>query len=240
MMKRAPVAATPDAYVAALSGWQRGVVEGLRETVLASAAVAEVIKWGHLVYLSTAPCCSSEQRNMGAVRLLERKASTRDSPALEAGWKVRNGLIGAARGRRNQRRRGATPDEGSRAAQRSTRRPDQCLATSAERRSSRSSAFLSLRIGGARIGSPGRNRQSEALRLLDVPPQGRHRGLGPACGHTHRSGRRVTPDVSVQYADGEALFLWPMRDLHTPSATFESARVRIQRRVPGRHKSLQT
>lgn len=55
MMKRAPVAASPDAYVAALSGWQRGVVERLRETVLASAAVAEVIKWGHLVYLSNGP-----------------------------------------------------------------------------------------------------------------------------------------------------------------------------------------
>ena len=55
MMKRAPVAATPDAYVAALSGWQRGMVEGLRATVLASAAVAEVIKWGHLVYLSNGP-----------------------------------------------------------------------------------------------------------------------------------------------------------------------------------------
>ena len=26
----------------------------------------------------------------------------------------------------------------------------------------------------------------------------------------------VTPDVSVQHADGEALFLWPMRDLHEP------------------------
>ena len=55
MMKRAIAAATPDAYVAALSGWQRGMVEGLRETVLASAAVAEVIKWGHLVYLSNGP-----------------------------------------------------------------------------------------------------------------------------------------------------------------------------------------
>jgi len=55
MMKRAPVAATPDAYVAALSGWQRVTVERLRATVLASAAVAEVIKWGHLVYVSNGP-----------------------------------------------------------------------------------------------------------------------------------------------------------------------------------------
>ena len=55
MMKRATVAASPDAYVAALSEWQRGTVERLRATVLASAAVAEVIKWGHLVYVSNGP-----------------------------------------------------------------------------------------------------------------------------------------------------------------------------------------
>ncbi len=55
MMKRAIAAANPDAYVAALSGWQRVTVERLRATVLASAAVAEVIKWGHLVYLSNGP-----------------------------------------------------------------------------------------------------------------------------------------------------------------------------------------
>ena len=55
MMKRAIAAANPDAYVAALSGWQRVTVERLRATVLASAAVAEVIKWGHLVYISNGP-----------------------------------------------------------------------------------------------------------------------------------------------------------------------------------------
>ena len=54
-MKRAIAATDPDAYVAALSGWQRVTVERLRATVLASAAVAEVIKWGHLVYLSNGP-----------------------------------------------------------------------------------------------------------------------------------------------------------------------------------------
>lgn len=54
-MKKAAPAATPDAYVAALSGWQRAVVEKLRDAVLGGAALDEVIKWGHLVYLASGP-----------------------------------------------------------------------------------------------------------------------------------------------------------------------------------------
>ena len=54
-MKKAPPAANPDAYVVALSGWQRTCVEGLRSNVLAAAKFAEVIKWGNLVYLSEGP-----------------------------------------------------------------------------------------------------------------------------------------------------------------------------------------
>jgi len=55
MMKKSIPAASPDAYVAALSGWQRLVVEKLRATVIDNASLAEVIKWGHLVYLSNGP-----------------------------------------------------------------------------------------------------------------------------------------------------------------------------------------
>lgn len=54
MQKSAP-ATSPDAYVQALTGWQRGTVEQLRAAVVASAALQEVIKWGHLVYLSNGP-----------------------------------------------------------------------------------------------------------------------------------------------------------------------------------------
>lgn len=54
-MKKTPPAASPDAYVAALAGWQRTTVERLRTTVVASAKLDEVIKWGHLVYLSNGP-----------------------------------------------------------------------------------------------------------------------------------------------------------------------------------------
>lgn len=54
-MKKSVAAANPDAYVAALSGWQRTCVESLRAAVRSSATLDEVIKWGHLVYLSNGP-----------------------------------------------------------------------------------------------------------------------------------------------------------------------------------------
>ena len=54
-MKKSIPAESPDAYVDALSGWQRATVQGLRAAVVASANLDEVIKWGHLVYLSNGP-----------------------------------------------------------------------------------------------------------------------------------------------------------------------------------------
>ena len=54
-MKKSIPAASPDAYVDGLSGWQRVMVQGLRAAVVASADLDEVIKWGHLVYLSNGP-----------------------------------------------------------------------------------------------------------------------------------------------------------------------------------------
>ena len=54
-MKKMTPAASPDAYVAALDGWRRTVVEGLRSTVRAASNLEEVVKWGHLVYLANGP-----------------------------------------------------------------------------------------------------------------------------------------------------------------------------------------
>ena len=54
-MKKSTPAANPDAYVEALSGWQRATVEKLRATVAGCAGLDEVIKWGHLVYFSNGP-----------------------------------------------------------------------------------------------------------------------------------------------------------------------------------------
>ncbi|HKO96031.1 MAG TPA: DUF1801 domain-containing protein [Pyrinomonadaceae bacterium] len=54
-MKKSIPAANPDAYVDALTGWQKECVANLRKTVRASAKLEEVVKWGHLVYLSNGP-----------------------------------------------------------------------------------------------------------------------------------------------------------------------------------------
>ena len=54
-MKKMTPAASPDAYVEALDGWRRKIVEALRSTVRAASALDEVVKWGHLVYLANGP-----------------------------------------------------------------------------------------------------------------------------------------------------------------------------------------
>ena len=54
-MKKSLPARSPDAYVAALSGWRRNAVEQLRAAVRAAATLEEVIKWGNLVYLANGP-----------------------------------------------------------------------------------------------------------------------------------------------------------------------------------------
>lgn len=54
-MRKSIPAANPDAYVAALSGWQRPCVESLRAAVRSAGDVEEVVKWGHLVYMSNGP-----------------------------------------------------------------------------------------------------------------------------------------------------------------------------------------
>ena len=54
-MKKSAPAANPDAYVAALEGWQRRCVEELRAAVRRATALEEVVKWGHLVFYANGP-----------------------------------------------------------------------------------------------------------------------------------------------------------------------------------------
>ena len=64
-MKRSVPAPNPDAYVAALDGWQRETVAALRAAVLSCTELEEAIKWGNLVYLSNGPALlirAEEQR----------------------------------------------------------------------------------------------------------------------------------------------------------------------------------
>jgi len=49
-------AASPDAFVEELSGWQRALVEQLRAAVNAGAAFDEIIRWGNLVFVHQGLC----------------------------------------------------------------------------------------------------------------------------------------------------------------------------------------
>ncbi len=54
-MKKIAPPASPEAYVAALSGWQRECVVTLMTEVRAAAKFDEAVKWGHLVYSARGP-----------------------------------------------------------------------------------------------------------------------------------------------------------------------------------------
>ncbi len=54
-MKKMVPAESPDAYVAALTGWRKLLVDSLRRSTLAAGNLEEQIKWGHLVYFSNGP-----------------------------------------------------------------------------------------------------------------------------------------------------------------------------------------
>jgi hypothetical protein len=54
-MRKSTPAPNPNAYVAGLTGWQRTCVESLRKAVRATPTLVEVVKWGHLVYVSNGP-----------------------------------------------------------------------------------------------------------------------------------------------------------------------------------------
>jgi len=55
-MGMGPVADSPDAYVAALSGWQRERAEMMRAAIMAAAPFEETIKWTNLVFMANGPC----------------------------------------------------------------------------------------------------------------------------------------------------------------------------------------
>jgi hypothetical protein len=54
-MKKSVAAASPDAYIASLGGWQGRYAQALRSAVVGAVPLQEVIKWGHLVYFSNGP-----------------------------------------------------------------------------------------------------------------------------------------------------------------------------------------
>lgn len=55
-MMKGKAAASPAAYVEALSGWQRRLVETLRAAILDGAVFEQIIKWHNLVFVSNGLC----------------------------------------------------------------------------------------------------------------------------------------------------------------------------------------
>ena len=93
-MKKSAPAANPDAYVSALSGWQRATVEKLRAAVVGCAGLDEVVKWGHLVYLSNGPALlirAEEQRVLFGFWRGQRLREI--DPRLKPGGKYQMGSI---------------------------------------------------------------------------------------------------------------------------------------------------
>lgn len=98
-MKTGPAATSPDAYVEALSGWQRALVEQLRRDVRAAAPIDERIKWTHLVYFSNGPVLLIRAEEKRVLFGFWRGKRLREiAPRLKAGgkyelatWELREG-----------------------------------------------------------------------------------------------------------------------------------------------------
>lgn len=98
-MKTGPAATSPDAYVAALTGWQRALVEQLRRDVRAAAPLDERIKWTHLVYFSNGPLLLIRAEEKRVLFGFWRGKRLREiAPRLKAGgkyelatWELREG-----------------------------------------------------------------------------------------------------------------------------------------------------
>jgi hypothetical protein len=86
-MQKTPPAASPDAYVASLSGWQQELVVALRRAAR-SIPAEEVVKWGHLVYLSNGPAFLIRAEDHRVLFGFWRGKRLRDiEPRLKAGGK---------------------------------------------------------------------------------------------------------------------------------------------------------
>lgn len=93
MKKTAPIE-SPDAYVAGIGGWQRKLVEKLRNAVLAAAPLEEVVKWRHLVYFSNGPVLLIRAEESRVLFGFWRGQRLREiEPALKGGGKYEMATI---------------------------------------------------------------------------------------------------------------------------------------------------
>jgi hypothetical protein len=81
-------AASPAAYLAALKGWRRELVEHLREGVLAAAKLEEGIKYGNLFYMANGPAIVIRAEDKRVLLAFFRGKRLRDiEPRLKASGK---------------------------------------------------------------------------------------------------------------------------------------------------------
>lgn len=81
-------AASPEAYLTALKGWRRELVDHLRDHVLAAAKVEEGIKYGNLFYSSNGPAIVIRAEDKRVLLAFFRGKRLRDiEPRLKASGK---------------------------------------------------------------------------------------------------------------------------------------------------------
>lgn len=86
--KMEPKAESPDAYVAALSGWQRALVEHLRAGLEAGGLTEQTIKWTNLTFLATGPVAVIRAEDARVILAFFRgKRLTQVEPRLKSSGK---------------------------------------------------------------------------------------------------------------------------------------------------------
>jgi hypothetical protein len=98
-VKKTPAAESPDAYVAALDGWRRSLVDQLRSSTRAAATLDERIKWGHLVYFCNGPTLLIRAEDTRVLFGFWRgKRLTHIEPRLKAGGKYEMATLALTEG----------------------------------------------------------------------------------------------------------------------------------------------
>ena len=88
MMRKQVPAASPEAYVAALGGWRRDIVDALRTATRAAGDPEPRIKWGHIVCFSNGPVLLIRAEGARVLFGFWRGKRLRDiEPRLKAGGK---------------------------------------------------------------------------------------------------------------------------------------------------------
>lgn len=89
-----PAAESPDAYIAALSGWQLERCRMMRAVIMAAAPFAETIKWTNLVFMANGPCILIRAEEQRVLLGLWRGKRLRDlEPRIKASGKYELGNL---------------------------------------------------------------------------------------------------------------------------------------------------